>query len=70
MGPIFPSSLPSSFTPAGMTIEKWLKVNKDQLDLRDRQLVLQQVINLLAVIDIVGRDDKLCLWGSFIGKSA
>ena len=53
----------------GMHLEKWLRVNKDSLDLRDRQLVLQQVINFLAALHTVGSHDKLCLWGSFVGKS-
>lgn len=43
--------------------------NKGSLDLRDRQLVLQQVANFLAAVHTVGSNDKLCLWGSFVGKS-
>lgn len=53
----------------GMHIDKWLRVHKDSLDLRDRQLVLQQVTNFLAAVHTVGNSDRLCLWGSFVGKA-
>lgn len=50
---------------AGMHLDKWLSVHRETLDLRDRQLVLQQVINLVAAV----HKDQLCLWGSFVGQS-
>ena len=53
-----------------MHLDKWLRVKKDGLDLRDRQLVLQQVTNLLAAVHTIGNKDRLCLWGSIVGKSA
>lgn len=53
---------------SGVHLDKWLCMNKDRIDLRDRQLVLQQVINLLADLHTIGNKDKLCLWGSFVGE--
>ena len=53
----------------GVHIDQWMHDNKGRIDLRDRQLVLQQVANFLAAVHTVGNSDKLCLWGSFVGKS-
>ena len=54
----------------GVHLDKWLHVKKEEgLDLRDRQLVLQQILNMLAAVHTMGSGDKLCLWGSLVGES-
>ena len=54
--------------PTGKPLDQWLTENEDRADVRDRQLVLQQVINTLAAIHTVGNEDLLSLWGAFMGK--
>ena len=56
------------YSSVGVHLDKWLHVNRGKIDLRDRQLVLQQVVNILAAVHTNGNEDKLCLWGSFVGK--
>ena len=63
-----PPSLPPSLSPIGVHLDKWLRVKKEGTDLRDRQLVLQQVTNLLAAVHTLGSKDRLCLWGSIVGE--
>ena len=58
------------FPPLGVHLDKWLHIKKESLDLRGRQLVLQQVTNLLAAVHTIGNADMLCLWGSFVGKQS
>jgi hypothetical protein len=44
-------------------LQQWLKKNTD---LKDRHLVLQQVLNTIATIHTRGHEDNLSLWGSFM----
>jgi hypothetical protein len=44
-------------------LKQWLKTNSD---LKDRLLVLQQLLNSLATIHTQGHKDDLTLWGSFM----
>jgi hypothetical protein len=44
-------------------LKQWLKKNTD---LKDRLLVLQQVLNTIATIHTRGHEDTLSLWGSFM----
>jgi len=49
-------------------IDQWLAENEDRADVRDRKLILQQVINTLAAIHTIGNEDLLSLWGAFMGE--
>jgi len=51
-----------------MHLDKWLSAQENNMDLLTRQLVVQQVANFLAAIHGCGSEEKLCLWGSFVGK--
>ena len=51
-------------------MQEWLEENRDNIDIRDRQLILQQVINTLATIHTIGNEEFLSLWGSFLGMCA
>ena len=51
---------------SGQPLDKWLS-NKDS-DLRDRLLILQQVVTTLATLHTLGHKDSLALWGSFMGE--
>lgn len=44
-------------------LSQWLQSNKD---LKDRLLILQQILNTLAIIHTVGYENDLTLWGSFM----
>lgn len=53
----------------GVPLDKFLKDNGDKIDLRVRHALIQQVLNALANIHTGGSEDKMSLWGSFLGES-
>ncbi len=57
-----------SYVCAGVPLEKFLSDNSEKIDLRGRQLIVQQVLNALANIHTGGSEDRMSFWGSFLGE--
>ncbi len=53
---------------AGVPLDKFLADNSEKIDLRGRQLIVQQVLNALANIHTGGSEDRMSFWGSFLGE--
>lgn len=58
----------SFFHFSGKPAEQWLRERPNDVDLRERLVILQQVVNTLAAIHIGGHEDHLSLYGAFIGR--
>ena len=56
------------FHSSGKPAEQWLLEQQNAVDLRERLVILQQVVNTLAAIHIGGHEDFLSLYGAFIGR--